>query len=360
MTSASAKPTRACTETIPVAWCTSARSSSRVTAAAENSSPVARVCRYSSSRVAASANDNASRRSPGDKVPGDSRYRSSTPTRMAPTRSGKANTAATPAPRAPAANAGQSRGAVAARSGWRTGRPDCEASTHGPSPRVNWRSSRVSAEPSVAATVPAGPRSVMSARPTPLTGRAPAHCCTSAEGSALPPGEPVQMSERISATRPDVMPTSTLCRRPRNRRLRPSPSAADGPVAGGPYLRGASADCVRGPRGAPPSVAGVAVHQVAEGDGGAERAGGEGDSGEHRHHVQASAPVAGLGVRRGPPPVVADDDADAAALDLGLHVEEGLGRVPRVLDAVGGGLAGGEHQVVDVLLGQIRRREERP
>src|SRR5687768_10329649 len=128
---------------------------------------------------------------------------------MPPTRNGKAKTATKPAASAPAANAGQRAGAVRARSGWRTGRPVREASTQGPSPRENCSSSNSSAVPSVTATVPAGPSSVISASPTPLTGTVRAQSLTRPAGRSVPLGDSASTTERISVTRVDATSTST-------------------------------------------------------------------------------------------------------------------------------------------------------
>src|SRR6478735_449733 len=62
---------------------------------------------------------------------------------MAPTRTGNAKTARTPEDSASLAKVGQRRVAsvTSRRSSSNTGDPDLTASTHGPSPSVNWRSS---------------------------------------------------------------------------------------------------------------------------------------------------------------------------------------------------------------------------
>src|SRR5665647_1647556 len=86
----------------------------------------------------------------------------------------------------------------------RTGRPVLEESTHGPSPRVYWSSSIVAAGPSLAATEPAGPASVISTIPTPVTGSACAHARTNRSGRRDAAGEPSATPARISATRTEV------------------------------------------------------------------------------------------------------------------------------------------------------------
>src|SRR5665648_542134 len=123
---------------------------------------------------------------------------------MAPTRSGNAKIARMPASSAPAEKPGHRAGPETSRSGCRTGRPVLEESTHGPSPRVYWSSSIVAAGPSLAATEPAGPASVISTIPTPVTDSACAHARTNRSGRRDAAGEPSATPARISATRTEV------------------------------------------------------------------------------------------------------------------------------------------------------------
>ena len=87
---------------------------------------------------------------------------------------GNAKIAAIPASRASALKAGHKAGAVRARSGCRTGRPDRELSMQGPSPRLNWSSSILRAPSSVAASIAPRPLIGHPGEPTPVTAARPA------------------------------------------------------------------------------------------------------------------------------------------------------------------------------------------
>ncbi|HJX43680.1 MAG TPA: hypothetical protein VJ352_08375 [Geodermatophilus sp.] len=85
--------------------------------------------------------------------------------------------------------------------------------------------------------------------------------------------------------------------------------------------------------------------------------GGDGGVGQDPHHPQPSSPV-DAGGRVPPPAVVADDDRHPRVADLGQDVEERLGRILGVLDRVAGGLAGGQEEIVALVVGQGGRTEE--
>ncbi len=124
---------------------------------------------------------------------------------MPPTWRGKAKTARSPAARAAGPNSGQRSDSASARSGTSTGRPVVEASTHGSAPNVNCSSSNCWAPPSLAATVPAGPSSVINASPTPLTGTARRQSPTKIPAESAAPRESARTAERISATLVDAV-----------------------------------------------------------------------------------------------------------------------------------------------------------
>src|SRR3954471_3715517 len=223
---------------------------------------------------------------------------------MPPTCSGKAKTARSPAAFAPAPNCGQLRDDVLARSGTRTGRPVREASTQGPCPRVNCSSSSSRAPPSLAATVPAGPSSVINASPTPLTGRDRAHRRTRLLGSSTPSREPARTRERISVTALDAMCTSPA---------RP----LWGDHGGGrqrAFACGAT-PAVRGER--MPTMPRTAVNRHLR----PLRAGHHPAVGQRPHHRQAPTPV-NAGAVIAPLTVVLDDNRHAGVADLGEDVEE--------------------------------------
>ncbi|HEV2639499.1 MAG TPA: hypothetical protein VGX23_30455 [Actinocrinis sp.] len=121
--------------------------------------------------------------------PGAARWAGSTPTLIAPIRSGNENTAPTPRPRAAGVNTGQREKAVE-RSGIRTGDPPATASQDGPSPRVNCASSNVALvfNPPQASTTPWGPMPTPAQIPsTSMTvAAAPAAAGTSPPGPSPP------------------------------------------------------------------------------------------------------------------------------------------------------------------------------
>src|SRR3954467_14760883 len=104
--------------------------------------------------------------------PGFDRYRSITPSAMAPIRTGKANTARTPARSASSRKTGHRLATPSdgsRRSETSTGTPDAAASMQGPSPRVNWRSSMTAATRLVAWRARGVPAFVRAERPQPST-----------------------------------------------------------------------------------------------------------------------------------------------------------------------------------------------
>src|ERR1017187_4770261 len=130
---------------------------------------------------------------------------------MAPICSGTAKTARTPSSTAAGANISQRRIRTVARSGSRTISPVSAASTPGPCPRVNCKSSRRALGSSVRQTTSLPPRGASTLTASPVTSSSCAHILA---GTPARPREP----SRDSAVIIPAMPVLTMAARPFLRR----------------------------------------------------------------------------------------------------------------------------------------------